>query len=158
MTKRRFSDKEYEVLRRRTVELWDEKSWTQEKISEALGVDQGSVSRWLRKFRQGGLAAIKNQPKPGAKPRLDRDRHPELSRMLKQGALAHGFQTNAWTRGRVCQLLQKEFGVKLSERQAGRLLQQIGYTVQRPKVQDARKDPEALEKWKEERLPAIKKS
>lgn len=62
MTKRRLSDKEYEVLRRRAIELWDEKSWTQEKISEALGVDQGTVSRWLRKFRQGGLVAIKNQP------------------------------------------------------------------------------------------------
>ncbi len=155
--KKRLPDRSYEILRQRAVEL-TEKGWTQEKIGEALGVNQGAISKWLKKFRIGGKEALHNKPKPGAKPRLDHKHHPALARMLGQGALAHGFITNAWTCGRVSELLQKKFGVQLGERQTGRLLKQIGYTFQRPSVQDVRKDPRQLEDWKSNRLPAIKKS
>ncbi len=81
-----------------------------------------------------------------------------LSEMLLQGALAHGFETDNWTRERMAELVLKQFGVRYHPAHMSNLMRKIGFTVQRPKARSYRKDEESVRKWREEQLPELKKS
>ena len=59
-----------EGRRLRAFEL-KQQGWSQQRITEALGVSKGAVSQWMKRARDGGgVQALKRQPAPGALPRL----------------------------------------------------------------------------------------
>jgi transposase len=60
-----------------------------------------------------------------------------------------------WSRAIVRELIQREFGVSLSLASVGALLSRLGLTVQKPLQRAYQRHPEAIERWKRERYPAI---
>ena len=82
----------------------------------------------------------------------------ELIKALKAGALAAGFPTELWTLPRIGALIKERFDVELSEPSVWRVLQQLGWSVQRPTGQARQRDERAIRTWKEKRWPNLKKS
>ncbi len=61
------------------------------------------------------------------------------------------------TRKVIRDLIRREFGVKFSEVQVGRLLKKMGLSAQRPLYRAYQRDPERAQEWKEIIYPRIRK-
>lgn len=131
--------------------------WTQAHIAQALGVTQAAVSQWLQRARLGGVTALRDYPAPGPAPLLNPAQLTQLVELLKQGAEAHGFLGDVWTRRRVAQLIKDRFGVSYHPTHVGRLLKQLGWSPQKPIVRATQRDEDAIAAWYSERWPALKK-
>ncbi len=145
--------KAFESLRTQTQE-----GWSQQRIAEALGVSKGAVSQWMKRARQGGgPQALKRQPAPGATPRLSEEQRAKVPELLERGAQAHGFRGEVWTCARVAEVIRREFGVLYHPAHVSRLVRKLGLSLQKPMRRANQRDEEAIERWKEERWPSLKK-
>jgi transposase len=146
-----------EGRRLRAFEL-KQQGWSQQRTAEALGVSKGAVSQWMKRARQGGgPQALKRRPAPGATPRLSDEQRAKLPELLARGAQAHGFKGEVWTCERVATVIRKEFGVSYHPAHVSRLLKALKQSLQKPQRQAEQRDEEAIERWKEERWPSLKR-
>jgi transposase len=145
-----------EGRRLRAYEL-KQQGWKQTQIADALGVTEGAVSQWMRRAREEGVEGLRHKPPPGATPRLSKDERARLPELLAQGAQAHGFRGDVWTCERVAIVIRKEFGVGYHPAHVSRLLKALRQSLQKPQRRANQRDEEAIERWKEERWPSIKK-
>ena len=133
------------------------KGWSQEQIAEALGVTAGAVSQWMRRGREGGEEALKSRPRPGAKPKLTVEQGAQLPVLLAQGAETFGFRGDVWTAKRVATIIRREFGVRYHPNHVGKRLRAVGWSVQKPIERASQRDEAAIEAWRTERWPALKR-
>jgi len=127
-------------------------------VARALGMTRSAVYSWLARAQQGGLDALRAKPVPGRPPKLSGT---QLSRVYE---LVVGtdprqlrFPFALWTREMVQELIAREFQVSLSLSSVGRLLHRLGLSPQRPLFRAYQQDPEAVELWKTEVYPAIRR-
>ena len=126
---RRLSPSAQEEFRRRAVALCVE-GRSQTEVARLLDVSRQSVNEWMAAYRAGGeavLAARRRGRKDGEKTALTawqqaqiakaiRDKNPDQLRLP-------GF---LWTRALVCDLIEQRFGMRISEKTAGRYLRGVG--------------------------------
>ena len=135
-----------------------QQGWTQVQIATALGVSQAAVSQWLARASSHGPGALADHPAPGRPPSLNPDQLAQLVDLLGQGAQAHGFLGDVWTRRRVAQLIKEQFAISYHPTHVGRLLRQIGWSPQKPIVRATQRDEAAIAAWYNQRWPALNKS
>jgi transposase len=145
-----------EGRRLRALEL-KEQGWRQSEIAEALGVTEGAVSQWMKRAREEGVQALRHKPPPGAPSRLSEDERARLPKLLAQGAQAHGFRGEVWTCERVAMVIRKEFGISYHPAHVSRVVRALGLSLQKPQRRAEQRDEEAIEHWKEEKWPSLKK-
>lgn len=143
----------------RRLRAWElkQEGWNQQKIADALGVSKGAVSQWIKRGREGGVEGLRRRVAPGATPRLGAEQRARLPELLARGAPAHGFRGDVWTCERVAKVIQKEFGVSYHPAHVSRLLKKLRLSLQKPQRQANQRDEEAIERWKEERWPELKR-
>lgn len=143
----------------RRLRAWElaQKGWKQKDIAEALGVTEGAVSQWLKKAKSEGVEALHHRKGGGPKPRLSREQIEQLPPLLNQGAEAYGFRGDVWTRARVATVIKQHFGVQFSLSHVGRLLQQIGWSRQKPIERATQRNEEAIERWRTEKWQELEK-
>jgi transposase len=120
-------------------------------------VHRQSVSRWARQLEATGRQGLKKAGHAGRKPRLSREDLQKIERGLKRGPEALGYETGLWTAGRVANLIEQECGVHYHASQAWRILRQLGWSCQRPIGRALERDEGAIQQWKKQRWPEIKK-
>lgn len=152
-----YKQADYEALRRRCVEL-KQAGWRQADIARAFGLTAGWVSQTLKTYREQGESGLMTGKRTGAPARLTADQLDQLTKELAKGAEQHGFSGQVWTRPRINEVVTKLFGVSYDPSQIGRLLKKVGWSRQKPARQARQQDPQAVANWREERLPALKKS
>jgi transposase len=145
-----------EGRRLRAFEL-KKRGWKQAQIADALGVTEGAVSQWMKRAREEGVEGLRHKPPPGATPRLSEQERAELSELLARGAEAHGFRGEVWTCERVAIVIRREFGVSYHPAHVSRLLKALRQSLQKPQRRAEQRDEEAIERWKEQRWPSLKK-
>jgi transposase len=144
----------------RRLRAWElkQQGWSQQQIAQALGVSKGAVSQWMKRARDGGGAeALKRRPALGPRPRLSEQQCAKLAELLARGAEAHGFRGDLWTCERVAIVIRREFGVSYHPAHVSRLLKALRQSLQKPQRRANQRDEEAIERWKEERWPSLKK-
>ncbi len=145
-----------EALRFRALQLFRD-GWSLTHIARTLGVTLSAVSQWMKRAREHGDEALRAHPAPGPTPRLTTEQLAHLLSLLRQGAPAHGFEGEVWTASRVAQLIATHFGVHYSDRHVRRLLTQLHWSPQTPATRAAKRNEPAIEHWRTERYPALKK-
>ena len=144
----------------RRLRAWElkQQGWNQREIARALGVTEGAVSQWIKRGREGGgVEALRKRTSPGAPPRLSEEQRRQLKELLAQGAPAHGFRGEVWTCQRVVEVIRKEFGVVYHPAHVSRVVRGLGLSLQKPARRANQLDEEAIERWKQERWPELKK-
>ena len=148
----RKTDSSFEARRFRAWEL-KQQGWKQSLIAKALGVTPGAVSQWLKRAREEGVESLRRRIGTGAPRRLRTEQRAKLPQLLAQGAEAYGFQGEVWTRGRVAEVIWREFGVRYDPSHVGRILRACGWSRQKPIRRAKQRDEEAIRAWREERWP-----
>jgi transposase len=127
------------------------------EVSRLTGAASSSVSRWKQDLEQGGLEALKAKPHPGRTPRLGLQQKRELEAILLKGAGAAGFPTDLWTLARVAEVIERKFGVKYHPGHVWYILQDMGWSCQKPEQRARERDAEAIREWREKRWIQVKK-
>jgi len=127
-------------------------------IARELKVSRQSVTRWYREWRSGGASALRGAGRAGRKPKLEARQLRQVDKALRQGARAHGFDTDLWTLPRVAQVMERLTGVRYHPGHVWRVLGGMDWSLQRPAKQARERDPEKVKLWFRQRWPAVKKT
>jgi len=144
--------------RRKQAWKLKQQGWQQQTIAKALGVSEGAVSQWMKRGQQAGEAALRARPPRGAQARLTSEQLAQLPSVLAKGAESYGFRGNVWTARRVAKAIEYTFGVRYSRDHVSYLLRKLGLSRQKPEEQATQRDEEAIQAWRDERWPVLKKS
>lgn len=119
-----------------------------------LARSRGFVQRWAYAYRDGGIGALREKPRPGRAPKLAREREAQLKARIDAGPTdADGVCT---LRGKdVQRILEHEFGVKYTLDGIYPLLHRLGYSCLAPRPRHEKQDLEAQKKFKEESAPLL---
>ncbi len=146
-----------EDRRRRALALLDT-GLSLNEVGRRIRCAASSVLRWLRARRRGGPDALRVRFSPGRPLKLGKTQQRRLVKLLLQGPLAHGYRTNLWTTQRIAEVIQREFGVRYHRDHVGRLMHSLNWTYQKPETRAVERDPEAIERWKRQDWPRVKKT
>lgn len=145
-----------EARRRRAVALL-RRGLGVRAVARQVGCSPGSVSRWQAAVAKGGRAALRAKPAPGRPRRLSARQRARLLRLLLQGATAHGYRTELWTLPRVADLIWRTFRVRYHPAHVWKILRGEGWSAQKPERRARERDEAAIQRWRRERWPHIKK-
>ena len=127
------------------------------QVARLLEASRTSAGRWYRTWTEGGLEGLAGPGRTGRRPRLEAGQLKRLEGELLAGPQAHGYTTALWTLPRIARLIQKLFGVSYHPAHVWKLLQQLGWSAQRPERQAKERDEEAIRRWHKRRWPRRKK-
>lgn len=128
------------------------------QVARELGVSRQSAMRWERALAEGGLEQIARVGRRGGRFRLSGQQLKDLAEVLKQGALAAGYDTEIWTLPRIAALIQERFGERLAISSVWNTLRRMGFSPQRPSKLARERNEPLIRRWKQKRWPALKKS
>lgn len=143
--------------RKRALKLLGE-HWSLNEVARRIGCAASSVMRWRNAWRRRGVNSLRVRFSPGRPKRLTRRQERRLVRILLQGAVANGYRTELWTMKRVAEVIEETFHVPCHFNTAGQLLHRLGWTHQKPERRALERDERAIERWKREKWPQVKKT
>ncbi len=129
----------------------------QAQIARTLGVSEAAVSKWNKELQKNGLHALEMRKATGRPPKMNPEAREQLAEKLKQGAIAAGFPTEQWTQARVKKVIEREFGVVYHQNYISRLLDDMGWSVQKPDPRAIERDEELILAWLKQDWPRIRK-
>jgi transposase len=113
-----------------------------------------NVSRWHARWQAGGLEALRSAGPTGHSPRLSDQQLHRIDQALRQGARAHGFDTDHWTLARVTTVIEQLMGVAYHPGHTWKLLRQrLRWRLQRPARRAIERDERAIARWVAEDWP-----
>lgn len=152
--------RDFEALEKRRIEairLLEKSDLNQSEVAGRLRVCRQTVSRWMEEFRAGGKDGLKGAGRAGRKAQLtdaDRERMQEL---LLKGPEKLGYETPLWTCARVAHLIEHEFGIRYHRGHVWKVLDDLGWSCQRPVGRARERNEEEIRRWKRVHWPGIKK-
>jgi transposase len=130
---------------------------SQAEVAHQLGVARQNVSRWHALWRAGGPDALRSAGPTGSAPRLSDPQLHDLKQALREGARAHGFDTDHWTLARIATVIEQVTGVGYHPGHVWKLLRRrLGYRLQRPARRAIERDEQAIARWVESDWPRIR--
>ncbi|WUU18816.1 winged helix-turn-helix domain-containing protein [Streptomyces sp. NBC_00663] len=94
-------------------------------IARDLRVNERSVERWRRAWREGGSDALASAGPPKL-PQLSDGQFVELEQELALGPAVHGWEDQRWTLARIRVLIARKFRLDCSSAAVWRLLHRHG--------------------------------
>ena len=145
-----------EAMRIRAV-LAVERGESPEAVIKSLGMTRGCIYKWIAKYREGGIEALKSKPLTGRPLTLNGQQLRWIYKtIIGKNPLQLDFPYALWTREMVKELIEKKYSVKLSAVSVGRLLKKLGLSCQKPLMRAFQQDPVIVQEWVGKIYPAIK--
>jgi transposase len=126
------------------------------EIAAELRVTERSVQRWRRAWEAGGVPGLASKGQP-ARCRLGAGQLAELDRLLDAGPAAAGWEDQRWTLARVRDLITRKFRVRYTIPGTWYLLRRRGWSCQPGARRATERDDGAVEVWKKETWPRVKR-
>jgi transposase len=152
--------RDFKGLERRrfeAVRLLEKGDLNQSEVARRVHVCRQTVSRWADEFRTGGREALKRAGRAGRKAALTEADRKRIEELLLQGPEKLGYETPLWTCARVAHLIEDEFGVEYHPGHVWKILDDLGWSCQRPVGRARERNEEAIRRWRRVEWPAIKK-
>jgi transposase len=99
--------------------------WTQAQVSEALLLDERTIRRYVRAYRQGGIEGLLEVRFQGGQCHLAQEQITRLDNHLQENLYTHVRD--------VCKYIQTAFGVSYSISGVTQLLKRMGFVYKKPK-------------------------
>ena len=127
---------------------------SQAEVARELGVARQNVSRWHALWRSGGPDALRSAGPTGYAPRLSEAQLAAIDQALREGARAHGFDSDHWTLARITTVIERLTGVAYHPGHTWKLLRhRLHYRLQRPARRAVERDEQAIARWVAEDWP-----
>ena len=127
-------------------------------VIKALGMNRRTIYKWIARYREGGIDALKPTPLSGRPLKLNGAKLRWIFKtVVTKDPLQLRFPFALWTREMVKELIERKYGTKLSLVSVGRLLKKSGLSCQKPLMRAFQQDPVIVERWIEEDYPKIKR-
>jgi transposase len=127
---------------------------SQADVARTLGVARQNVSRWHALWQAGGPGALRSAGPTGPTLRLSDQQLAAIDQALRQGARAHGFDSDHWTLARVATVIKRLTGVAYHRGHVWKLLRhRLRYRLQRPARRAVERDERAIARWVAEDWP-----
>jgi transposase len=153
---RRLKHEVLEKLRIRAVRQIEDGE-SPEVVIKALGMNRRTIYKWIALYREGGIAGLKARPLSGRPLKLSGAMLRWIFKTVTtKNPLQLKFVFALWTREMVRNLIEKQYGIKLSVVSVGRLLKKLGLSCQKPLMRAFQQDPVVVQQWIEEDYPRIK--
>ena len=128
------------------------------EVMDSLGLCRTSIYPWLRRYKDQGLEALVEKVSQGPEPKLSEKQRQQVRRwILGKDPRQHGFDFGLWTRRIVQALILERMGVELCLTSVGKLLASLEITPQKPLRRAYERDPVAVERWRMENYPKLRK-
>lgn len=127
------------------------------ETARLTGAHLSSVKRWKKAIETDGEQALAAKPQPGRAPKLSDQQKHRLAEILRRGAVAAGYRTELWTLKRIAQVIQREFGVEFHPGHVWKILRRMNWSSQKPERRARERDEQAIEAWRRDSWPRIKK-
>ena len=139
------------------IRLLERNDLNQSEVARRVNVCRQTVSRWVDEFQTGGKEALKKADRAGRKPELTEADRQRLQELLLKGPERLGYETPLWTCVRVAHLIENEFGIEYHRGHVWKVLDDLGWSCQRPVGRARERNEEEIRQWRRVRWPAIKK-
>jgi transposase len=152
--------RDFDALEKRrfqAVRLLEKNDLNQSEIARRLRVCRQTVNRWADELQTGGREALKKARHVGRKPELTETDRQSLQELLLQGPEKLGYETPLWTCARVAHLIDNQFGVEYHPGHVWKILDDLGWSCQRPVGRARERNEEAIRHWRRVEWPAMKK-
>jgi transposase len=155
---RKLDHKSLEHLRKLAVKRVVEDGERPREVMKSLGLCRTSIYPWLREFEDKGWEALAESIAEGPPPKLtDKQRERVRRWILGKDPRQHGFDFGLWTRRIVQTMIQEKMDIQLCLTSVGKLLASMNITPQKPLRRAYERDPVAVELWRTESYPKLKK-
>jgi len=143
-------DNRVEVVQRATALRMLHMGYTPSAVAEVYQVRLSSVYNWFQRWREGGIAALANQPKAGRRRKAGAAYWAEVEATLEQDPTQLGYLFTVWTLERLRDHLTQQTGIRLSLERLRVQMKERGYVWRRPKhdlhvLQNAQARADALQ-------------
>ena len=152
--RRKGTNEQFAERRARGLALLGEGK-TAKDVAEILDVTKRSVDRWQADAKKPKKKRAERLP--GRPRKLSDKQTKRLEKALDKGAYAFGYAGDYWTLDRIAQVIWQLFGIRYETSGVWRVMQRMGWSSQRPQRRPMHRNEEAIEQWKKEELPRIKK-
>jgi len=127
------------------------------EVAEFFGVSTRAVFKWLAVFAERGQNGLLAKDGAGRPPKVG----PEQMQWIASTVRNHTpnqlrFEFGLWTLRLIGQLIERQFGMKLSLPTLGKIMAQLGFTAQRPLYRAYQQDATLVERWMTDALPALR--
>ncbi len=135
---------DWKVLRRAAAELLHE-GMTITEVSRRRDVNMSSVKRSRKAFQEGGLAPLAPKRSTSRGLRLSPEQIERLRESIISGPLPPGVDTDLWTCPSIAEVARREFGISYDSDHLGRILNELGFSPQKPQRRARERDEAAIE-------------
>jgi transposase len=147
------------ALRKRAVQAVLD-GMTQAQAARVFGVHPNAVNRWMRRYRDGGWAALSQRRRgrrAGEQAALSETQQQEVIALVRDSTPdALGLAGFLWTREAVAELIAQRYGVRLARTTVGLYLRSWRFSPQKPQRRALEQNPAAVRRWLSETYPAIR--
>lgn len=127
-------------------------------VMKSMGFCRTSIYRWLRSYRKRGHAALASRKAKGPEPKLTDKQKKQVRRwIVGRDPRQYGFDFGLWTRRVVAEMIYERYGVTLTLPSVGHLLASLQITPQKPLRRAYERDEKAVEQWKRQTYPKLRK-
>ena len=127
-------------------------------VMDSLGLCRTSIYPWLRSYKDQGLEALVEKISQGPEPKRSEKQRQQVRRwILGKDPRQHGFDFGLWTRRIVQTLILEKMGGELCLTSVGQLLASLEIPPQKPLRRAYARDPVAVERWRKEDYPKLRK-
>jgi transposase len=151
------ADGAYRVAKRLQAVVLNSHGCSSGEIATMVGAPRSRVSQWLSDYEEFGHEALWEGQRSGRPAQLEEQQKLALGEIIDRGPLERGFASGVWNAPMIGRVITEEFEVKFTPRHVRRLLQEMGFSVQRPKRILARANRAAQERWRRYTYPNLKK-
>lgn len=118
------------------------------RIAARLHRSRRFVQEWAYRYRDGGVAALEDKPRPGKPCKLDERERQRFRQRILDGPLAGADGGVCTLRGpEARRILESEFGKKYSLPAVYALMHRLRLSPLRPARRHPKNDPQAMEAW-----------
>jgi transposase len=107
------------------------------------GISPKTIDRWVRRYTELGLDALRSAPIPGRPAGLDAGRLEEVRRAVLESPGKAGYAQAGWDGKLLSRLISDRYGIAIKVRMCQYLLGKMGLTLQRGRLKPHKADAAA---------------
>jgi transposase len=117
------------------------------QIAEAMGLNEKTVRKWLKRFEQDGLAGLEDAPRSGAPSRYTAENKARVLQAARTRPSELGLPYGSWTFERLAVYVREQLGLPMKKTRIFEILQEEGLRWHKQETWfGERLDPQFVEK------------